>query len=323
MSDRTTGAFDFSNMSNRKINQIENQLNNIYKQSDMNQIGESRHKMKTEIMNSPDYQKGGSHEINSKIGITSYSSEDKRKNQWENFAKFCFSECGCHQVKQIKSDMIRDFAGQLVERQYSYNTAKQYLSSIEKLGNMLQNTCGDACGGYKDWHNVIDDCRAIVKADCPVKDINTRAYDRPEAIVDLVSERVELPVSLMLSSGLRISDACNIQHVSPDGVLTVTHSKGGQSISVQMSDRQLYLYNKYKDGNGCVITSKNSVDYQVEKACDLSGQLFQGCHGLRHNFAQDNMARAVNSGVPYNQALYNVSEKMGHHRVEITLTYLR
>jgi len=60
----------------------------------------------------------------------------------------------------------------------------------------------------------------------------------------------------------------------------------------------------------------------LKEASLLSGQVYQGSHGFRYNFAQEKYEQLLSDGFGHWEALKEVSELMGHHRPEITMHYL-
>ena len=222
MSSHTDYTLDIE-LSNTQEKRLSNQLSKAYKDSGINNIGMSRRTLKDDaIANGAK----GSHEINSRCGITSYASEDKFQSQMHVIGAYCYKTFGVRYIAQIKPEHIQAFAKELIEREYARNTAQSYCSAIEKFAVVLDKSL--PIQGHtrtEEWHNALIDIRREVSAECPAKDTDTRAYSNPDAIIDrLTDPACKLVASLQLNHGLRVADACNLRNVSADGVL-ISNSK--------------------------------------------------------------------------------------------------
>ena len=139
------------------------------------------------------------------------------------------------------------------------------------------------------------------------------------------TKRLQLCASMQLDHGLRIADATKIdtKNLTADGILTVPNSKNGQTLTVHLSPTEAQKIKDLADDNGKISVKQSVYRTELEKACISTGQTFSGTHGLRHNYAQGRMSDLVDQGKDYHAALQIVSDEMGHHRPDITATYLR
>ena len=62
---------------------------------------------------------------------------------------------------------------------------------------------------------------------------------------------------------------------------------------------------------------------EIRLACRLLGEDYHGSHGFRWDYAQERFQEVQAAGLTYNEALFQVSEEMGHERADITEHYLK
>lgn len=325
MSSHTTRAFsadDEFDLSNRQEKKLDNQLVNAIKSSGIVQIGESRHDLKQNA-----YENGcrTSHEVNQSIGLTSYASYHKFQSQIKVFSGWCFATQKINNINQIKPEHVTAFIHDLCDRDYAKNTIQGYAAALNKYAVVLDKACPNKEFRTESWNNAISECKESIQ-NAISKDTDTRAYADPQAIVSALSdERLQLCASMQLDHGLRIADATKIdvKNLSAEGILTVPNSKNGQTLTIQLSPENAQKIRDLADDNGKINIQQSVYRSALEKACISTGQTFSGTHGLRHNYAQDRMNDLVDQGKDYHAALQIVSDEMGHHRPDITATYLR
>lgn len=326
MSKHTETPLEIEEMSNRRENMLTNQLANAIKNSGIVQIGTSRYDAKQDRYNdlAAAGQKADSHNVNMAIGITSYASLHKFQTNSGKFGRWCFGDQGLNNLNQIKPAHVSDFLRVLCDCEYAKNTVQSYASTLEKMAVMLDNVCPTSTPRAETWHAAIAEVRPEIN-DLPAKDTETRAYADPRGMIDaLDSPQMQMIASLQLDHGLRISDATKIDTANIDGTtLTIYNSKGGQDLKVELTPEEVSKINALADQDGLLHIKQDDYSGALRDACELSGQTWTGSHGLRHNYAQERMATLTSQGMDYNTALRTVSEEMGHHRIDITLTYLR
>ncbi len=299
------------NISKRQERTLSSQLDQAYLKSDLCQIGQSKFTAKNKAR---EMGANNSHEVGKSIGIYSYASEDKLKNQWHKLGEFAFSN-GTKHISAIKDTDVKEFIGKMIDNKYSYNTIKQYCSSLEKMDVMLSKAYPQNRG---DWQSAIAECRATAKEKCS-SNLDTRAYSRPNDIIKSMPEKYQLASSMQLEHGLRKSDACYFKKIDNDRVKV--NSKNGQEIIKELTPKQKELFQKY-NSNGIYSVNRDKYEYQLKKACKETGQAWNGSHGLRHNYAQNRM-NELSGRMSYGEAMLQTSKEMGHHRMEITQKYLR
>lgn len=316
MSDRAD-SFS-SDLSNTQSNRAEHLVCTALQE--IQAFGTSRKEAKQEL-----YDAGfkSSHDVNSKIGITSFATYDKVKSTATMFTKFCFENFGIKNLNQIKPTMIKSFFNDAIERDCSQNTCKSYASGINKFAQAIDKLCPISTPRTETWNSALSECREMVRMEAPERDLGTRAYNNPQAIINaLLDEKLKVCAEMQLSHGLRLADATKI-NVDENGVLTVLNSKNGQDMQIKLSDSEVQRIKEVSNGSMSINVKQSTYREALHIACDAAGQDWNGTHGMRHNFAQDRMAELQGEGMSYNQALAQVSAEMGHHRLEITEIYMR
>ena len=311
MSKHTENQFD-DDLSNRKENLLINQVSKAVENSGIKQIGESRHDLKQERYDalSNAGEKADSHNVNKGIGITSYASLHKFQSNISVFGKWCFGSEGLNSIYQIKPEHVAGFLIEACDR--------------EKLAVILDRVAPIAEPRSETWHAAVKSCKDEIAA-CPAKDTETRAYADPRGMIDAMdSPQMQMIATMQLDYGLRIGDATKIDTAKIDGTtLTVENSKNGQDLRIELKAEDVEKINALADADGKISVRQSDYAEALKDACHTTGQTWTGTHGLRHNYAQDRMDTLTSEGKTWTQALYIVSEEMGHHRVDITLTYLR
>lgn len=323
MSQQTdTRVLDDIDLSNRQESRLSTQLAHAIKSSGIVEVGRSRYDAKA------DARAAGhttSHDINATIGITSWASYHKFCSQTKVFGAWCFGN-GCNNINQIKPEHVTGFLRSLIDCGYARNTVQGYAAALNKMAVMLDRGLTGTGIRAEKWSKAIDTVRTDINS-CVQKDTATRAYADPQAIVAAMpDERLQLCASMQLDHGLRIADATkiNAHNISADGAtLMVKNSKNGQDITVALRPGEADHIRALADDKGMVSIKQSEYRAALSKACADTGQDYNGSHGLRHNYAQNRMDTLTSNGMSYTKALDTVASEMGHHRAEITHTYLR
>lgn len=79
----------------------------------------------------------------------------------------------------------------------------------------------------------------------------------------------------------------------------------------------------YVTNNGSFSINRNSYEKALKSAFAENNIKYEGTHSLRYTFAQVEFVKRVESGIDVKEARRQVSELLGHHRPDITLTYLK
>ena len=321
MSQRTEDAFDFSDdISKKQDDRITTMIDRALDKSQMICVGEKRHDAKEAAKNGGAH---GSHELMQNTGMFSWNTVHKYKSDIHTFATYCKVNYNTNDLTGIKPNMITTFFEEMSNRGYSQNTFEAYCSAIEKFAVVFDKAYPDCSNRMETWHNAVMEAKEDLKGSFVELDKTTRAYNDPQAMItSLQDDACKMVGMLQLNHGLRLSDACKLQEIKDLGM--VAHSKGGQAIKgiyEKLSPEEKTLLNSLnpKDFEGL----KDRYQYQLEKSANACGEEYNGTHGLRHNFARDTYNDYISQGYSHKDALLATAEEMGHHRPDVTETYLR
>lgn len=260
--------------------------------------------------------------------LHSWDEYHKFKSCITGFSHYCCAEYGVKRdfIGDVRPDMVRSFLSDLADLGYPKNTVNGYITQIEKLGAFIG----------KDFHAEIKDYkRSDEYKTLENKDINTRAYEDPQSIINALRDintgigrdgsatvdKVQYAAQMSLNYGLRAGDACHFK-ILPDNQILYNSKNGMKTIkTISAVD-----YNKALElakGAGRVDLSVNTLKDCWSRACSAAGVENSGLHGLRHNFCQNLYNNLVAKGLNHKEACAICSKEMNHSRPEITETYLR
>ncbi len=99
--------------------------------------------------------------------------------------------------------------------------------------------------------------------------------------------------------------------------------KGGyrQNISLPAEVKNKIIEYIKKDGSFKI--SRTVYEKELKKAFTENNTKYAGTHSLCYTFAQHSFIEKVEKGVDGKSAQLQISESLGHHRPDITLTYLK
>jgi hypothetical protein len=256
--------------------------------------------------------------------IRSFKTAHEYAGVWYQLASFVRQEFGVNKVTDIKPEHIEAFVEQKAE--LSPKSLQNISSAIGKLENVIEQKLGLEVdfGSRENW-----DGRwyANKLASEMESSSNRGAYENPDALIsNLSSETHQLVATLQREAGLRIHEVAMLRESSfwstgeSQGV--TVRGKGGYERSLELSRE---LWEQAKE----VIQEWGRIPFDYKEYLnDLrqsawgTGQSYEGSHGLRYNYAQERYSELVNDGWGHHEALKQVSEELGHHRLEITLHYL-
>lgn len=282
-------------------------------------IGKSRR----EACNAFKAENGGkisTHEKGQNTGFHSWGSFHKYRDCFKTFAHYCAAVYEVKHISDIKPHMSVAFCEKLHDLGYSKNSVNGFVSSIEKFGAFLKI---DFHGALKEYKHT----KAYKTLE--VKDVNTRAYEMPQIIIDKlkdlkcqigIAEKTTLSAQLALNYGLRINDACHFKVL--DGNRIAFNSKNGMKTTRTISPEDHAKAASLAE-NGRFNLSVNTMKGCWSRACKAAGFENTGFHGLRHCYAQDTYTALIGRGLNHAEASSIVSHELNHSRPSITEVYLR
>ncbi|ADU66175.1 integrase family protein [Desulfurispirillum indicum S5] len=304
---------------------VQKQVKSLFRTVDS--VGTSKHQAK-EVARF--HGAKGWHEVGRQIGIHSHRTRDEYTRVWGELGQYMRSEFKIRDMQRITPEHVQSFLEGKIAAGVTYNSFTTYSSALQKLEVALDRL-GEQYGNHDPGTYGFSNTIALMRAEARgvlERATETRAYEAPGKIIESLSGTFQLAASMQLESGARISEISTIHasQLNPDRNSVTVQGKGGKIRELQLSEN---TYMKLEEAIGAAHKETFSLSgsfYRsaLQVAAKHSNQKYTGSHGLRWNFAQNRMAELTGGqGKPYEQALVQVSQEMGHERGSITEHYLQ
>ena len=302
---------------------------------EVNKLGESKYEAKADarIELASAGLSATSEAIAEKTGIYSAGTMSNYMERWIEFGEYAKSELGIKDMEKLDADAVRSFLADKIEQDVSYSHFSQYCAALGKLEQAIESF-GQSVRGIErdpDFKSAIDELRPEARAELSRFE-GTRAYDNPGQLVENLSGTSQLVASIQLESGTRLSEASNItagqlKGMSQDCTDKVVGQfdfvgKGGKENVGNLSPETYERLVQHIAEHGSLSHSVDVYREDLKQASERTGQEYNASHGLRWNFAQDRYNELRSAGFGEKASLGQVSEEMGHNRIEITNHYL-
>ena len=252
--------------------------------------------------------------------IHSWRTWNKYKSIWNSVLDFG----KLNKMEKITFDIAIDYLKEIKNRGYSKRQIQTVVSALRKLEN--------------GWNRVVkknfkDDTRVKLNlANLDIKKLTAdmkhpkvnRAFNKPWKVIEnLRLEIHKITARLLLEGGLRIREANHIKidQLEKEPCIKVK-GKGGLKRTIWVSD---YTYSFIKASvlvDGEFYFNQTNFRRDLEQAIERSGENGSP-HSFRYNFAQRLYYHVLPKlGYRRKQCLQIVSERLGHHRPDITNKYL-
>jgi len=316
---------------------IDWQVHEIFYKSGLNKIGESKHTAKIKAWQNLKIagQKTDSHAIAKSMGIHSYGTAYRYMDIWELAGKYAKENFKVRDMEKLTGEHIRAFLESKIAGGMALATIKQYAAALEKLELGL-NGYAQFKGNGREYS--FEKEIALIRSEAG-KTLNrfegSRAYADPRSLNVAVRGGVHhLVATIQRESGCRVKEANHIRSSQLRGLREDAKTgqmkgwievkgKGGKIRQVGVSPTT-YARLRMKVAKGKrLIFKPSNYRYDLKKAAEKTGQTYQGSHGLRWSWAQERFQELQRHGMTYEQAMFQVSNEMGHERGDITEHYLR
>lgn len=181
-------------------------------------------------------------------------------------------------------------------------------------------------GVVADFQPTIKEMKAIAAERCAAPDMSSRNYgDNAERVIAAIKDdTARFCCHLQLAYGLRANESYKIHLVPGKENCMEIHQKGGARTIKEISPEDYQKLVSLSGGRDNYYIS----DYQTVRrawgdACDRMGVADNGLHGLRATYAHRSYDAHMASGLSRDAARAEVSQELGHTRLEIVDTYLR
>jgi integrase len=231
-------------------------------------------------------------------------------------------EFGCRSIREITPQMVGSYLQHKIDSGVKSST---FFRTITPAANNLEAML-NRVGVAADFQAEIKAAKAIAVEKCPQPDMASRNYgDNAERVIAAIKDdTARFCCHLQLEYGLRANESYKI-HLIPgrENVMEI-HQKGGARTIKEISPEDYQRLVSMSNGRDNFYIS----DYQTVRrawgdACERMGVADNGLHGLRATYAHRSFDAHEARGLSRNEAKAEVSQELGHTRLEIVDTYLR
>lgn len=286
-------------------------------------IGQSKKLMKTSEEYSVPHLKGG---LKTSPYIHSYKSRDEVFKRCIDLFDFAQKNYGKKDLQAITGEEVKAFVQSKVDKGLKERSIATYISQLEKIRFSLSLMPKNEKRGHLELFTREDlvECKAIAKT-AQKSDHKNRAYRDPLKLIDAITdEKCKIVAEIQCKYGLRISEArkLNEKNFIDENTIKVKGKGGYEIIKTLAEDLVKRIKAIFVKEKKLLVTEKVYSE-ALKKASKESRQRYQGSHGLRYNYAQNEYAKLLIKGYEPLVAQKMVSEEMGHHRADITMHYIK
>jgi integrase/recombinase XerD len=266
--------------------------------------------------------------------ITSFDTMKSYLDISIKFAKWCKQQFSIKNIAEINPEHAEAYIQEFKKRGVSGGYLGKIICAIRKFDIAMREAKIKPAGsppllkGIRGFHSPRrpENAYSTSQAKAIIRNMKKHARDPQTATV----------VSLMLHAGLRVREAVNlrkedIQIRDPSTVIMRIEkgTKGGQIRKFEILDEESRSFLKklwerseegdiFKNKKGLASKTKDAVRH----ACDRLGVPLHGTHGFRRTFAQRMYLKLRSEGISEQQARLLVANALGHHRIEVTYSYI-
>ena len=235
---------------------------------------------------------------------------------------FIRAEYGCKTIREITPQMIGAYLQAKIDSGVKSST---FFRTITPAANNLESMLRRV-GVVADFQPTIKEMKAIAAERCAAPDMSSRNYgDNAERVLAAIKDdTARFCCHLQLAYGLRANESYKIHLVPGKENCMEIHQKGGARTIKEISPEDYQKLVSMSGGRDNYYIS----DYQTVRrawgdACDRMGVADNGLHGLRATYAHRSYDGHIARGLSAAEAKAEVSQELGHTRLEIVDTYLR
>jgi integrase/recombinase XerD len=248
------------------------------------------------------------------------------------FAKWCRDNYGIREIKKITPGMAEEYLQSLIDAERSGGYIGKIRSAIKKLDiamreRKIKPKKAPPLISQGGWHSDRRPERAYSEDDALaiISDMGKKARDKQTHLVAM----------LQLIAGLRRGEASYLrgEDIDPEKctIRVLRGTKGGQEriVSVDPKHREFLQELKtraQKHRDGYIFQGRPRLGKRTENAvrhaCSRLGLECFSTHGFRKSFAQSLYLKLRAEGLSDREARLRVAKQLGHHRTQVTLSYI-
>lgn len=231
-------------------------------------------------------------------------------------------EFGCRSIREVTPQMIGAYLQHKIDSGVKSST---FFRTIAPAANNLEAML-HRVGVAADFQDVIKEAKAIAAEKCPQPDMASRNYgDNAERVIAAIKDdTARFCCHLQLEYGLRANESYKIHLIPGRENCIEVHQKGGARTIKEISPEDYQRLVSMSGGRDNFYIS----DYQTVRrawgdACERMGVVDNGLHGIRATYAHRSFDTHMASGLSKDAARAEVSQELGHTRLDIVDIYLR
>ena len=263
------------------------------------------------------------HKVSDKVH--SYNSKDEFINRAKELATYAKNNFNINDMQAIPNKVIINYIQEKIDNGLKYRSISTYISQLEKIQLGLSKFMKQREEHFKLFdRDTLKKVRETAKESALVSKHKNRAFSNPDIIKSQLKNDMKISFELQLNHGLRVNEATYIkQSQLKDDVLTI-QGKGGYIREIELKKELANrLRKELKKNDGKIEIPYSTYRKYLKLASTESNQTYNGTHGLRFNYVQQEYFNKINQFKTHNEALKEVSYNIGHHREEITELYRR
>lgn len=270
----------------------------------------------------------------------SYKTRDRYYQAFERFIRFLADEYRLQRLANMSGRHLAAYLRFLQERGASASTIKTELSAIRFTHDAMDNPRHILPGNtsLRENHGIELEKRQFGGVDRRWTDEEYRRM--VEHAVTLSRPDIACILQLGRHAGLRIHEAVRIDRATAEaairtGQLTIK-GKGGRVRNVPVRSEILHVLNevmrKVERGNKLFVHAERKAHEVIEtvqqfiirhreKFAEKDRGTSLTFHGLRHTYAYEEYNWRISKGMGESMARLEVSEMLGHSRIDVTKIY--
>jgi len=268
--------------------------------------------------------------------VSSYKTMESYRNIWNNFFNYLREHWPIKNCELIEDYHVSAYMQYKLEYYPSVQYIQKISAAIGKLETALKYFTKDVYGISKNYdfsvrQDVLNESRDLKLL---ANNYHNRTYKNPEKLIlNLQDFKHQLAATIQLEGGSRIEGVAFIKKEQLLGFevdkitkikkgIIFTKEKGGKEGNVYISEKTYTLLEKHFYEKTIFKINRQKYYEDIKQACEFTGEIPEGSHGFRWNFAKNRMFVYAKANYSYEESLLRVSSEMKHNRAEITEHYL-
>jgi hypothetical protein len=311
------------------------QLLHVFKVSEINKIGNSKHKAKAEARAAlaVEGRSATSAAIAEKTALYNFGTAETYLDKWCECGRYCRDEMNLKNMELLSGDHVWEYLLDKIEEGVSYSTWQGNAAALSKLESALNLFSQKFVKGLVySFRPAIDKLRPEAQSELPRFE-GTRQYLAPDALTAALNNPAHhLGALLQHRGGVRVHEASLVLADQLHGVTRDEYTgrsigtyqyqaKGGKLNKAKLPIEVYQLLEDHIKEHGQLSFSADVYRAELKFAAKKTRQKYNGSHGLRWNYARERLSELLANNISFEHALGIVSSELSHNRIAITRHY--